>query len=205
MSQQTTHSTNSDHFSGYKLNINISRESQNISRESQLDINFTFGTEINETNLERCNDDNTNLSLISQTGNNEQSRKQEPQTAAKKSKKFSEYSNGDIAHAKIDDNVIDINNQTSNLKKFKKIIGSLSKSQIADFLQKTNKSFFLSTTQRRYKTNFNYDEDLDLYFRACSVKQMVEFFDHFFDATKIPFKMEFTKDNGEILYFYKNL
>lgn len=135
---------------------------------------------------------------------NEDSRKQEPQTAVKKSKKFSEYSNGDITHVEIDGSVIDIKDITSTKKKFKKIIGSLSRLLVVDFLQKTQRFFSVSLTARETKTPFKYDQNIDLYFQNCSIQAMVEFLDHFFNATKIPFKMEFTREDKKILYFNKN-
>ena len=134
----------------------------------------------------------------------EENRKLEPQSAAKKSKKFSEYSDGDITHVEIDSNVIDIKHITSTKKKFKKIIGSLSKLLVVDFLQKTHRNFFVSLTEERNGVKFKYDKDLDLYFQGCSIPAMVDFLDLLFDATKIPFKMEFTRDDKKILYFYKN-
>ena len=135
---------------------------------------------------------------------NEDNRKQEPQTATKMSKKFSEYSNGDITHVKIDGSVIDIKDITSTKKKFKKIIGSLSRLLVVDFLRKTHRNFIVSLTEERNGVKFKYDKDLDLYFQGCSIQAMVDFLDLLFDATKIPFKMEFTRKDEKILYFNKN-
>lgn len=75
---------------------------------------------------------------------------------------------------------------------------------VVDFLRKTHRNFFVSLTEERSGVKLKYDKDLDLYFQGCSIQAMVEFLDHFFNATKIPFKMEFTREDKKILYFNKN-
>ena len=137
--------------------------------------------------------------------NHEKNRKEEPQTEVIMNHgKFQEYKKGDITHIEMDNKVIDLNNIKYNKQKFIKIISSLPPLLTVEFLQKTEKRFFLSLTEERDGTKFKYNKDLGLYSRDFSIKAMVEFLDFFFDATKIPFKMEFTKKNDEILYFYKN-
>lgn len=62
----------------------------------------------------------------------------------------------------------------------------------------------LKYMQRLLNEVQRWEKDLGIFSRGVSIEDMVEFLDLFFDATKIPFKMEFTRDDKEILYFYKN-
>ena len=75
---------------------------------------------------------------------------------------------------------------------------------ILQFLQRPKPLFFLSLTEERNGKKFKYVKDQGLFSRNFSVEDMVDFLDLLFDATKIPFKMEFTRDDKKILYFYKN-
>lgn len=141
----------------------------------------------------------------SQRLNHEKNRKEESQTEViTNHEKFQEYKKGDITHIEIDNKEIDLNNIKYNKQKFIKIINSLPPLLTVAFLQKTEKRFFLSLTEERDGVKFKYEKDLGLFSRGSSIKAMVEFLDLFFDATKIPFKMEFTRDDKKILYFYKN-
>lgn len=141
----------------------------------------------------------------SETLNHGKNRKEESETEERtKHGKFQDYKFGHITHVEIDNKVIDLNNIKHNKQKVNKIVGSVPPLLILEFLQKSKPLFFLSLTEKRKGTKFKYEKDLGLYSRGSSIEKMVEFLDLFFDATKIPFKMEFTKKNEEILYFYKN-
>ena len=137
--------------------------------------------------------------------NHRRNRKEESKTEERtKHGKFQDYKYGHITHVEIDNKVIDLNNIQHNNQKVYKIVGSVPPLLIIQFLQRPKPRFFLSLTEERDGVKFKYEKDLGLYSRGSSIEKMVDFLDLFFDATKIPFKMEFTRDDKKILYFYKN-
>lgn len=141
----------------------------------------------------------------SQTLNHRRNRKEESKTEERtKHGKFQDYKFGNITHVEVDNKVIDLNNIQHNKQKVYKIVSSVPPLSILQFLQKPKPLFFLSLTEERNGVKFKYEKDLGLFSRNSNIEKMVEFLDLFFDATKIPFKMEFTKKNEEILYFHKN-
>lgn len=127
--------------------------------------------------------------------------KQEPTT--KYTTNLFDYKKGwKVKSLEIGNHHVDVSHKPSTKDVVIMIIDRLPRSKVEEFLINSNPNFFVHTTKRL--ESYSYDRKTGFFYRGCNNMEKIQFLNKLFSYIRIPLRIKFLHDEGNINMFCKN-